>query len=180
MPPVFRQGHDQSRHQDPARCHLVRSDTGREPRTSSVGSILDLAAERRVSRSLLRSRKAPRTLSPEPRDSASSRGRAQGPCYPALPRFASRLPSVELGEDAPHRLLQPTHDTSTRRFARLPGTRLSPHRPHRSFPARLDVDRSPRLDERFSCAAPDHLAAIRPQLALRLTAQVQLWLLATR
>jgi hypothetical protein len=48
LPPVFRQGHDQSRCQGPARHHLVRDAAGRGPRTPSVGSMPNLAVERGV------------------------------------------------------------------------------------------------------------------------------------
>jgi hypothetical protein len=98
MPPVFRQGHDQSRCQDPTRHHPVRGDVGPEPRASSASSILDLAAERRASSFLLRfvrSSSHPcrptRSVRPRPGQTADSR-------YPAPPRFALRLPSVGSGK----------------------------------------------------------------------------------
>jgi hypothetical protein len=98
MPPVFRQGHDQSRCQDPTRHHPVRGDVEPEPRASSASSILDLAVERRASSFLLRFVRSPshpcrptRSVRPRP-------GRTADPRYPAPPRFALRLPSVGSGK----------------------------------------------------------------------------------
>jgi hypothetical protein len=178
--PVFRQGHDQPRCQDPARSHLVRDDTGREPRTPSIGSILDLAAERRASRSLLRSREPLAPLSPEPatrpRPGDEPKVRAT-PRSLGLPRGSPRL---ELGEDAPHRLLQPTYDTSTRELLDYRARDFRRVDPAGASQRAGSGTEAPFSNERFSCAAPNHLSAIRPRLAWRLTAQVQLRLLATR
>jgi hypothetical protein len=180
MPPVFRQGHDQSRHQDPTRRHLVRSDLGPEPRTSSVGSILDLAAERRACGPCYGSRQAPRTLSPEPCDSASSKETSRRFVLPRAPSVCLAAPLVELGEDAPHRLLQSTYDTSTRQSL---GYRA------RSF-RRIDPAGTSQLAVTVDTRPPVRravlLRGVRPPcgnptpVGLRLTAQVQLRLLAAR
>jgi hypothetical protein len=117
--------------QDPARHHPVRGDAGHEPRAPSIGSILDLAAERRSSRSLLRfatSSSHPFARSVRFRPSSSGTGRRS-----VLPRVSLVCLAAPLGgfaEDASHRLLQPTHDTSTRGSLdfRARGLRRTDHR----------------------------------------------------
>jgi hypothetical protein len=180
MPPVFRQGHDQSRCQDPTRYHPVRGDVEPEPRASSASSILDLAVERRASSFLLRFVRSPshpcrptRSVRPRP-------GRTADPRYPAPPRFALRLPSVGSGK----MLLT---DICNRRTTRALVNR-SIYRAHgfrRADPAVLPPvahsEPKPRArNERSSCVAPDRLATIRPRLASRSTAQDQLQPVATR
>jgi hypothetical protein len=162
----------QPRRQDPTRHQLVRASAGPEPRAPSVSSILDLAAERRVSRSLLRSREAPRTL--VARFVRPVLVQERPPT-----RAISRCLGLPLGspkkreKDASHRLLQSTHDTSTRRpldYRAHDLRRADPASP----PACRTRSRDPESNERSSCVAPDHLATIRPRLASRLTAQDQL------
>lgn len=180
MPPVFRQGHDQSRCQDPTRHHPVRGDVGPEPRASSASSILDLAVERRASSFLLRFVRSPshpcrptRSVRPRP-------GRTADPRYPAPPRFALRLPSVGSGK----MLLT---DICNRRTTRALVNRSITERtafaaptPQSSRPPRNSEPKPRARNKRSSCVAPDRLATIRPRLASRSTARDQLQPVATR
>lgn len=176
--PSFVGGHLEPRCQGPARHPPVRAGIGHEPKVPSVSSILDLAAERRDPRSLLRSREAPRTLVARLARLALVRG---APPTRAIPlRLGSPLGSPwKDGKDASHRLLQSTHDTSTRKS---PDYRA--HDLRRADPAALPLVRSEaetsNADQRSSCVAPNHLATIRPRLASRLTARDQLRPVAAR
>jgi len=170
MPPVFRQGHDQPPCQDPARCHPVRGDAGPSPgRLPSVrSSTLRPSGEPRDPSYVRATLLAP--FRPDPSTRPRPRGRAKGPCYPAPPRFASRLASWSLGKmlltDFCNRLTTraPVNRSTTEHatFAASTSQVLPFHRcevrPRFRAP-------EPRPDERFSCVAPDRLAAIRPRLA---------------
>jgi hypothetical protein len=81
--------------------------------------------------------------------------REEPPRPPTLRPLGSPRGSPRLRrEDASHRPLQPTLDTSTRPFARLPSPQLAPRRP----PPRCAQSVSP---DAIRNAASDHLAAIQ-------------------
>jgi hypothetical protein len=165
-------------------CHLtfVGGTTSHDARTPLEVTSLEMTPELSPER-LPSARFSTLRPSEEHRDPCYVRASPSHPCRPnpatrprpgdepkvratprslGLPRGSPRL---ELGEDAPHRLLQPTYDTSTRESLDYRA---------RDF-RRVDLagtsqragggTRGPVLDERFSCAAPDHLSAIRPRLA---------------
>lgn len=178
MPPVFRQGHDQSRCQDPTRHHPVRGDVGPEPRASSASSILDLAAERRVSRSLLRSRDLLAPLLPDSFDSSSSRTRRRlALSHSALVCLSARLGSVGkmLLTDLCNRL---TIRALVNRSITEHTTCVVPT--PQALPLVVPGAETPNANERSSCVAPDRLSTIRPRLVSRLTARSQLQPVATR
>jgi len=122
-------------------------------------SISILRPSEAASRSLLRSRGAPRTRSPDSAVPPVVAGELSLRGYPTSSRFASRLSST-----LRTRCFSPTSATDLRHEhpwnARFPGARLTPHRPPSSSPTEVG----------FSRAAPDRLATIRPRLRVRLTA----------
>lgn len=171
--PDFRREYLEPRCQDPTRHRPVRADAGHEPRAPSVSSILDLAAERRVPRSLLRSREALRTLVARLARPVLVRNVPPTRAIPlrlGLPFGSPR----KRGKDASHRLLQSTYDTSTRKSLDYRAHDLRRADPAGS-PTRRRPEPKPRAcNERSFCVALDHLATIQPRLTSRLTAQGQL------
>jgi hypothetical protein len=102
---------------------------------------------------------APRTCSPLPRK--------ERPHRPTLRLLdVPRGPPRRRREDASHRLLQPTLRHAHPTIAQLPSSRLSPQRPPPHSASGQPVLKAPNT---CGSAAPDHLSAIQPRVARRLT-----------
>lgn len=114
--------------QNPEHDRPVKGDLIPRPRTPSVGSDLDLAAERVTFAVPVTASRSPRTLSPDALEPLLRREGAAAPCYPTPSRPASRRTSKTTG-----RCFSPTSATDIQHEhpwnARIPGARLAPRRP---------------------------------------------------